>query len=168
MRWRRRGRGSCLRGVADGLGVPDWLLAAYREGRCRGLRELYELRKLPGADAWLDEDGGRMAIRCDSDLAALLDDLEAAVADLPPADALLLEGTSPGGATPYDEWLEVERARVGIILLKTIKNSLRTHLFSSLKTSIKNSITHSSPISPNTQTTPFLISLFSSSKAFIN
>jgi ParB/RepB/Spo0J family partition protein len=26
--------------------APDWLLAAYREGRCRGLRELYELRQL--------------------------------------------------------------------------------------------------------------------------
>jgi ParB family transcriptional regulator, chromosome partitioning protein len=25
---------------------PDWLLAAYREGRCRGVSELYELRRL--------------------------------------------------------------------------------------------------------------------------
>lgn len=25
---------------------PDWLLGAYRDGRCRGLTELYELRKL--------------------------------------------------------------------------------------------------------------------------
>ena len=25
---------------------PDWLMTAYREGRCRGLAELYELRKL--------------------------------------------------------------------------------------------------------------------------
>lgn len=25
---------------------PDWLLSAYRDGRCRGLTELYELRKL--------------------------------------------------------------------------------------------------------------------------
>jgi ParB family transcriptional regulator, chromosome partitioning protein len=28
------------------IDAPDWLLAAYREGRCRGLTELYELRKL--------------------------------------------------------------------------------------------------------------------------
>ncbi|MBX3644238.1 MAG: ParB/RepB/Spo0J family partition protein [Rubrivivax sp.] len=28
------------------IDAPDWLLAAYREGRCHGLRELYELRKL--------------------------------------------------------------------------------------------------------------------------
>ena len=28
------------------IDAPDWLLAAYREGRCHGLRELYELRRL--------------------------------------------------------------------------------------------------------------------------
>jgi ParB family transcriptional regulator, chromosome partitioning protein len=28
------------------IDAPDWLLAAYRESRCRGLKELYELRKL--------------------------------------------------------------------------------------------------------------------------
>jgi ParB family chromosome partitioning protein len=28
------------------IDAPDWLLAAYREGRCNGLRELYELRRL--------------------------------------------------------------------------------------------------------------------------
>jgi len=27
------------------IDAPDWLMAAYREGRCRGLRELYELRQ---------------------------------------------------------------------------------------------------------------------------
>jgi ParB family transcriptional regulator, chromosome partitioning protein len=27
---------------------PDWLLQAYREGRCRGTNELYELRRLHG------------------------------------------------------------------------------------------------------------------------
>ena len=36
---------------------PDWLLCAYREGRCRGMTELYELRKLHGegpadVEAW--------------------------------------------------------------------------------------------------------------------
>jgi len=36
------------------IDAPEWLLAAYREGRCRGLRELYELRRAdsaPGFDA---------------------------------------------------------------------------------------------------------------------
>lgn len=28
------------------IDAPDWLLAAYREGRCRGLKELHELRRL--------------------------------------------------------------------------------------------------------------------------
>ena len=28
------------------IDAPDWLLSAYREGRCRGLNELHELRKL--------------------------------------------------------------------------------------------------------------------------
>lgn len=36
---------------------PDWLLQAYREGRCRGTNELYELRRLHGehgdeVEAW--------------------------------------------------------------------------------------------------------------------
>jgi ParB family chromosome partitioning protein len=36
---------------------PDWLLQAYREGRCRGINELYELRRLHGehgdaVEAW--------------------------------------------------------------------------------------------------------------------
>lgn len=39
------------------IDAPDWLLAAYREGRCRGLKELHELRKLAGehpqvVEAW--------------------------------------------------------------------------------------------------------------------
>jgi ParB family transcriptional regulator, chromosome partitioning protein len=31
--------------------APDWLLQAYREGRCRGMNELYELRRLHGQHA---------------------------------------------------------------------------------------------------------------------
>lgn len=39
---------------------PDWLMAAYREGRCRGLTELNELRKLAGehpqyVEAWVSD-----------------------------------------------------------------------------------------------------------------
>jgi ParB family transcriptional regulator, chromosome partitioning protein len=30
------------------IDAPDWLITAYRDGRCRGLTELYELRKLHG------------------------------------------------------------------------------------------------------------------------
>jgi ParB family chromosome partitioning protein len=39
---------------------PDWLMAAYREGRCRGLNELHELRRLAGehpqyVEAWTSD-----------------------------------------------------------------------------------------------------------------
>lgn len=42
------------------IDAPDWLLAAYREGRCRGLKELHEMRKLAGehpqrAEAWASD-----------------------------------------------------------------------------------------------------------------
>jgi ParB family chromosome partitioning protein len=41
--------------------APDWLLQAYREGRCRGMNELYELRRLHGehagaVEAWAADD----------------------------------------------------------------------------------------------------------------
>lgn len=43
---RRIGKGRAYVTYAMALvDAPDWLLAAYREGRCRGLRELYELRR---------------------------------------------------------------------------------------------------------------------------
>lgn len=40
--------------------APDWLLQAYREGRCRGMMELYELRRLHGEhpqyiEAWVSD-----------------------------------------------------------------------------------------------------------------
>jgi ParB family chromosome partitioning protein len=39
---------------------PDWLMTAYRKGRCRGLTELYELRKLAAehpqyVEAWASD-----------------------------------------------------------------------------------------------------------------
>ncbi|PKO65227.1 MAG: chromosome partitioning protein ParB [Betaproteobacteria bacterium HGW-Betaproteobacteria-16] len=52
---------------------PDWLMAAYREGRCRGLNELHELRKLAAehpqyVEAWTSDRSpitrdGVMALR---------------------------------------------------------------------------------------------------------
>jgi ParB family transcriptional regulator, chromosome partitioning protein len=40
--------------------APDWLLQAFREGRCRGMNELYELRRLHGehalaVEAWVTQ-----------------------------------------------------------------------------------------------------------------
>jgi ParB family transcriptional regulator, chromosome partitioning protein len=42
--------------------APDWLLQAYRQGRCRGMNELYELRRLHEAhaqavEAWVGQQG---------------------------------------------------------------------------------------------------------------
>ena len=42
------------------IDAPDWLLSAYREGRCRGLNELHELRKLANehpqyVEAWTSD-----------------------------------------------------------------------------------------------------------------
>jgi ParB family transcriptional regulator, chromosome partitioning protein len=47
--------------------APDWLLQAYREGRCRGMNELYEVRRLHGehgqvVEAWV---AGQVAITRD-------------------------------------------------------------------------------------------------------
>ena len=44
---RRMGKGRAYVTLATALiEAPDWMMAAYREGRCRGLREIYELRQL--------------------------------------------------------------------------------------------------------------------------
>jgi ParB family transcriptional regulator, chromosome partitioning protein len=58
--------------------APDWLLCAYREGRCRGLKELHDLRRLADEDphrvaAWVAD---RDAISRDQ-VAALRNDLKA-------------------------------------------------------------------------------------------
>jgi ParB family chromosome partitioning protein len=44
---RRLGKSKTYVTLATALiGAPDWLMALYRDGRCRGLRELHELRQL--------------------------------------------------------------------------------------------------------------------------
>jgi ParB family chromosome partitioning protein len=58
------------------IDAPDWLMGAYRDGRCRGLAELYELRKLASqhpkyVEAWASD---REAITRES-VAALRTDL---------------------------------------------------------------------------------------------
>lgn len=60
---------------------PDWLLGLYRQGRCRGMAELYELRRLHGehsqyVEAWVSD---RDTITRDS-VAALRADLAGATA----------------------------------------------------------------------------------------
>ena len=57
--------------------APDWLLQAYRQGRCRGMNELYELRRLHEAhaqavEAWVAQQGAITRER----IAGLRDGLE--------------------------------------------------------------------------------------------
>lgn len=73
--------------------APDWLLRAYREGRCRGMNELYEVRRLHDehADAVEDWVARQPAITRDH-LARLRTELSAAATSDrsgdPPADAI--------------------------------------------------------------------------------
>ena len=57
--------------------APDWLLQAYREGRCRGMNELYAIRRLHGeharaVEAWAAQQGAMTRDR----IADLRDELE--------------------------------------------------------------------------------------------
>jgi ParB family transcriptional regulator, chromosome partitioning protein len=73
--------------------APDWLLQAYREGRCRGMNELYELRRLHGehaqaVEAWVTQ---QPAITRDR-IAGLRDQLEPRAAQM-----LVNAGAEPPG-----------------------------------------------------------------------
>jgi ParB family chromosome partitioning protein len=70
------------------IDAPDWLMALYREGRCRGLKELYDLRRLAENDAeaiakWLPQM--RVVVR--SDVEALRERLSGQAAGTVPAAA---------------------------------------------------------------------------------
>jgi ParB family transcriptional regulator, chromosome partitioning protein len=76
--------------------APDWLLQAYREGRCRGMNELYELRRLHGeyaaeVEAWATGHPGMTRDR----IAELRAELEGAAA-LPGSQA----DVAPSAASP--------------------------------------------------------------------
>lgn len=86
--------------------APDWLLQAYREGRCRGMNELYELRRLHGEHAAVVEAwaAAEQAITRDR-IAALRSELMItadgdASTGAPPASDRLREATTAanGGA----------------------------------------------------------------------
>jgi ParB family transcriptional regulator, chromosome partitioning protein len=67
--------------------APDWLLQAYREGRCRGMNELYGLRRLHEAHAqavevWVAQQGAITRER----IAGLRDGLETRATLAPQAD----------------------------------------------------------------------------------
>lgn len=86
------------------IDAPDWLLAAYREGRCRGLKELHELRKLASehpqvVEAWASD---RDAITRHQ-VAALREEVSessGARSCAPPSEAPAAATPSPPSAPP--------------------------------------------------------------------
>jgi ParB family chromosome partitioning protein len=84
--------------------APDWLLQAYREGRCRGMNELYELRRLHGehaevVEAWAAEERAITRDRIAELRATLTGDAD------PDASH---EATSPARAQHSDKRIHVE------------------------------------------------------------
>lgn len=86
--------------------APDWLLQAYREGRCRGMMELYELRRLHGEhpqyiQAWVSD---RESITRDS-VAAMKAELTGVVpgSARPGASAMMQAFDAARGDTGPDE-----------------------------------------------------------------
>ena len=94
---------------------PDWLLDLYRQGRCRGMMELYELRRLHGEhpryiEAWVSD---RDSISRDS-VAALRAELSGAVqgSARPGVSALIQAlGSEPGSAGPTDGGSAAQRGQ---------------------------------------------------------
>lgn len=80
------------------IDAPDWLLTAYREGRCRGLNELYELRKLAAdhpqyVEAWTSD---RDAITRDR-VIALRTDLAQGSGSMQRGTSALIEAVAQSG-----------------------------------------------------------------------
>lgn len=90
------------------IDAPDWLMAMYREGRCRGLKELYDLRRLAENDAdavakWLPQ----MRVVTRSDVEALRETLGGQVAESVSATA-----ARASHAVPAADSVEAEQARL--------------------------------------------------------
>ncbi|HEX7041543.1 MAG TPA: BTAD domain-containing putative transcriptional regulator, partial [Trueperaceae bacterium] len=87
-------------------------------GRSANLRqELYELRQLPGAAAWLKDGDDAVAVAAETDVAEL-----EATGELPgfPSGVTLrlLPGLGRVNAPAFRDWLEQERARVAALAAK--------------------------------------------------
>lgn len=89
------------------IDAPDWLLAAYREGTCRGLKELYDLRRLhrlhpQDVEVWLSSAGKEPVTR------GRLDELRSELASprLPSTETgkavAEIVGEKVGGGRPTD------------------------------------------------------------------
>ncbi len=96
----------------------------WSPGKLGSVRQaLYELRKLPGSDAWMEEREGRVRVRASTDVAAFED----AVTTGEHGEALecwggpLLAELDDPGAGPFREWLAVEQARLDMARLEVMQ-----------------------------------------------
>jgi ParB family transcriptional regulator, chromosome partitioning protein len=103
---------------------PDWLMTAYREGRCRGLAELYELRKLATehpqyVEAWAAD---RNAITRDR-VTALRADLVEGSGSVRRGTSALLESMQAG----LEQGRELEQANERLeVIAPPAKSNLHT------------------------------------------
>lgn len=83
----------------------------WAPGRLASVRqELYQLRRLPGADDWLAEEDGALRLLATSDLDELAAALDAGdVAALDGLEGELLGSLGTGISPAFDDWLEQER-----------------------------------------------------------
>lgn len=115
----------CLR--SEGAKREDLAELLWGPGRLANLRqELYALRRLPGSDDWLCDNGDVIAVRATTDVGALDDadnspDLVRETARQEMAAATggeLLPGLERIEAPAFLDWLDLERRRVAELLLR--------------------------------------------------
>lgn len=100
----------------------------WEPGKLASVRQaLYELRKLPGADRWLLEEGNEVRLEAASNAAAFED----ALADGNPGAALALyEGEFLAGfqdvnAPAFQDWLTLERERFALRYLEALRTDVQ-------------------------------------------
>ena len=105
---------------------PDWLMQAYREGRCRGLKELHELRKLHDVhpnkvEAWQKDQSDITR----SSVQALRADLTVVAADPPVAVVVTtsLEPSTPRGLSASVQAVTTTPTQPASIMLHWTHNS---------------------------------------------
>ena len=106
---------------------PDWLMTAYREGRCRGLTELYELRKLAAehhqsVEAWASD---RSAITREQ-VAALRSDLAEGSDSVRRGTSALIESMNVGLEQRTDPGPAVRSSPSPALVVHPVPRPLRT------------------------------------------
>lgn len=108
----------------NGLRREEMAEFLWEPGKLASVRQaLYELRKLPGADHWLVEEGSHVRLEVASDAGAFED----ALADANPGSALeqyegeFLAGFQDVNVPAFLDWLAFERERLALQYLKALR-----------------------------------------------